>query len=167
MLISRILFFIFLNYAGHPFISDSNIFNHSMYSANVVKKLNYDADAIIGKWMTIDHDLEVEVYKDGNNFRAKVIWFKIEDTTRPMNTRTDKKNPNPALRSRKWLGMEVLRNLQYNAEDNEWEHGIIYDAKHGKEWNAVVWIDDAGLLKVKGYWVFRWISETLTFKRVF
>ena len=167
MLISRILFFVFLNYAGHTFMPDWKVFNHSMYSANVVKILNHDADAIVGKWMTTDHNLEVEVYEDRNNFRAKVIWFKIEDTTRPMNTRTDKKNPNPALRSRKWLGMEVLRNLQYNAEDNEWQNGIIYDAKHGKEWNAVVWIDDEGLLKVKGYWVFRWISETLSFKRVF
>ncbi|HEY5368433.1 MAG TPA: DUF2147 domain-containing protein [Hanamia sp.] len=147
-------------------MSDWNVCNHSVHSAFVVTNLNHNADAIIGKWMTIDHNLEVEVYKEGDSFKAKVIWFKIEDTTRPMNTRTDEKNPNPALRSRKWLGMEVLHNLQYNAVDNEWQHGIIYDAKHGKEWNSVVWIDDAGLLKVKGYWIFRWISQTLTFKRV-
>ena len=123
-------------------------------------------DAIIGKWMTVDNNLEVQVYRQENDFRAKVIWFKIEDTTRPMNTRTDDMNPNPKLRSRKWLGMEVLRNLRYNAADNEWTDGVIYDAKHGKEWDSVVWINKNGLLKVKGYWVFRWISETLTFKRV-
>ncbi|MEO8819290.1 MAG: DUF2147 domain-containing protein, partial [Ginsengibacter sp.] len=99
-------------------------------------------------------------------FRAKIIWFKVDDKTRPMNTRLDVKNPDPKLRSRKWLGMEVVRNLKYNSEDNEWEGGVIYDAKHGREWDSVAWINDDGLLKVKGYWVFRWISETLTFKRV-
>ncbi|MDQ2719862.1 MAG: DUF2147 domain-containing protein [Bacteroidota bacterium] len=166
MLCSHILFFTFLLNAENLFLSNWNTFNHLADPTNIVTNPNKNADAILGKWMTVEHSLEVEVYKQGDNFRAKVIWFKIEDTTRPMNTRTDEKNPNPALRSRKWLGMEVLRDLKYNAEDDEWQDGIIYDAKHGKEWDSVVWITKDGLLKVKGYWVFKWISETLTFKRV-
>ena len=105
----------------------------------------------------------MEVYKVGDNFHAKIIWFKIEDTTRPMNTRTDDKNPNPALRHRKWLGMEVLRNLKYNAAESEWEDGIIYDAKHGREWDSVAWIKSKGMLEVKGYWIFKLNSKTLTF----
>ena len=166
MLYSRILFFIFLHCAENPLLPTWNVLNPPTHSTCVVTSLNNNADAIIGKWMTIERSLEVEVYKENNNFKAKVIWFKIEDTTRPMNTRTDDKNPNPALRTRKWLGMEVLRNLKYNAEANEWQDGIIYDAKHGREWDSVAWINGNGLLKVKGYWIFRWISETLTFKRV-
>ncbi len=123
-------------------------------------------DAIIGRWMTIDKSLEVEVYKEDNNFKAKIIWFKVQDTTRPLNTRTDEQNPNPALRSRKWLGLGVLSQLKYNADDDEWQDGIIYDPKHGREWDSVAWINDSGLLKVKGYWGFKWISETLTFERL-
>lgn len=155
-------FFIFLLTAKIPVISNNNIFNKRVHP--VATETN--EDAILGKWMTLENNLEVEVYKKDNNFRAKIIWFKIEDKTRPMNTRLDDKNPNPYLRNRKWLGMEVLRNLKYNAEANEWEDGIIYDAKHGKEWDSVAWINNQGLLKVKGYWLFRWISETLTFRRV-
>ncbi len=41
-------------------------------------------DEIIGKWMTTQKNLTVEVYKQNNNFKAKMIWFKIEDTTRPQ-----------------------------------------------------------------------------------
>ena len=123
-------------------------------------------DAIVGRWMTVEKSLEVEVYKQGNSFKAKIIWFKVQDTTRPLNTRTDEQNPNPALRSRKWLGLEVLRKLKYNTDDDEWQDGIIYDPKHGREWDSVAWIDESGLLKVKGYWVFKWISETLTFEKV-
>ncbi len=123
-------------------------------------------DAIVGKWITVEKSLEVEVYKQNNSFKAKIIWFKVQDTTRPLGTRTDEKNPNPALRSRKWLGLDILSKLKYNADDDEWQDGIIYDPKHGREWDSVAWIDDSGLLKVKGYWEFKWISQTLTFEKV-
>lgn len=166
MIYSRILFFIFLHYTENSFLSNGNAFNYPIHTRCVVTDLNHNADEILGKWMTVEHNLEVEVYKQGDNFRAKIIWFKIEDTTRPMNTRQDEKNPNPNLRTRKWLGMEVLHNLKYNADDDEWQDGIIYDAKHGKEWDSIAWINDQGLLKVKGYWIFKWISKTLTFKKV-
>ncbi|HEY5391918.1 MAG TPA: DUF2147 domain-containing protein [Hanamia sp.] len=139
-------------YTGH----DSSTFILNKYQAE---------DAIIGKWITVQKNLEVEVSKVDGIFQAKIIWFKEDDKSKPMNSILDEKNPNPALRSRKWLGMEVLRNLTYNAEDNKWEHGIIYDAKHGREWDSVVWINKDGLLKVKGYWLFQWISETLTFEK--
>ena len=139
--------------------------NLNRQNASVISITNNKEDAIVGKWMTVDKSLEVQVYKEDNNFKAKIIWFKVQDTTRPLNTRIDKQNPNPALRNRKWLGMEILRSLRYNADVNEWQDGIIYDPKHGREWDSVVWISDAGLLKVKGYWVFKWISETLTFER--
>lgn len=139
-------------------------FNHKNPS-NVLIRINQE-DAIVGKWITVEKNLEVEVYKEDDNFKAKIIWFKVQDTTRPLNTRLDEQNPNPALRSRKWLGLEILRSLKYNAADDEWQDGIIYDPKHGREWDSVAWINDSGLLKVKGYWVFKWISETLTFERV-
>lgn len=165
MINSCSLFFIYLVSAINPIISNTKLFKHSFNSRSSVININHNSDAILGKWMTVEHSLEVEVYKQENKYHAKIIWFKIEDTTRPMSSRMDKKNPNPSLRTRKWLGMEVLRNLKYNAKDNEWQDGIIYDAKQGREWDSVAWINSDGFLKVKGYWVFRWISQTLTFKR--
>jgi uncharacterized protein (DUF2147 family) len=150
---------------GNIFLAHWNSIEHKKEQTRTLSYQEINANSILGKWITIEHNLELEVYKVGDNFHAKIIWFKIEDTTRPMNTRTDDKNPNPALRHRKWLGMEVLRNLKYNAEEREWQDGIIYDAKHGREWDSVAWINSKGLLEVKGYWMFRWISKTLTFIR--
>ena len=140
-------------------------FNARHHSSPSGTNILQDEKAIIGKWITLEKNLEVQVSKVDGIFRAKIIWFKQDDTTKPMNSILDEKNPNPALRSRKWLGMEVLRNLTYNATDNRWEHGLIYDAKHGREWDSVVWINKDGLLKVKGYWLFQWNSETLTFEK--
>ncbi len=151
-------YFIILSLVNPSF----NKINYNKASPNYL----YNENAIVGRWMALQENLAVEVYKQNDKFHAKIIWFKIEDQTRPMATRTDDKNPDPSLRKRKWLGMEVLRNLRYYPNDNDWEDGIIYDAKHGKEWDSVAWITNDGLLKVKGYWVFKFVSQTLTFKKM-
>ena len=124
-------------------------------------------DAIIGKWVTLQNNLAVEVYKQDDSFKAKILWFKdTDDTSRPMESRLDDKNPDKSLRTRKWIGMEVLRDLRYNAENNEWQDGKVYVAKNGKEWDSVAWMTEDNLLKVKGYWLFKFLCQTLTFKRI-
>ena len=105
------------------------------------------------------------MYKENTEYKAKVIWFDIKNK-QPMNDWLDVKNPDKALRSRKLLGMEVLNKLHYNRHDNEWVDGVIYDATTGKKWDSVVWLTKDNNLKVKGYWLFRWLCQTKTFKRV-
>lgn len=124
-----------------------------------------DRDRICGKWMSSEKNLIVQVYKSGTDFKAKIIWFK-DDPSKPMEEWTDKNNPDPSLRDRKILGMDILRNMKYDAGNNSWEDGMIYDAKHGKEWNASAYIDAHGLLRVRGYWHFKIFGRTMTFKRV-
>ena len=79
---------------------------------------------------------------------------------------TDKNNPDPALRTRKILGMNVLEKLSYSPNSNSWEGGMIYDAKNGRHWNSSAYINKDGTLKVKGYWHFKFIGKTMTFKRI-
>ena len=121
-------------------------------------------DVILGKWITTSDNCIVEVYKQNQEFKAKVLWFKA--TKKPMDDWTDEKNSNIALRKRKLLGMDVVRGLRYNSDEKQWVDGMIYDATTGKEWNSIVWLTKDNLLKVKGYWLFRFLSETKTFKRV-
>ena len=122
-------------------------------------------EQVCGKWETMEHNLIIQVYHDNNTFKAKIIWFKDGDA-RLMNSWTDRRNPDPALRNRKIIGLSVLRDLTYNADTNTWENGMIYDSKHGREWNAAARIDKDGRLEVKGYWHFKFIGRTLTFKRI-
>jgi uncharacterized protein (DUF2147 family) len=122
-------------------------------------------DQICGKWMSSENNLIVQVYKDKDHFKAKIIWFR-DDPSKPMGEWSDVKNPNPLMRNRKILGMDVLDDLKYDTESKSWEDGTIYDAKNGKEWSASAYINKQGLLKVKGYWHFKIFGRTMVFKRV-
>jgi uncharacterized protein (DUF2147 family) len=125
------------------------------------------ANRICGKWESTEKNLRVEVYPYKNTFRAKIIWFTGGVTkAKPMETITDIKNPDPALRSRKVLGIDVVEGLTYNPKSDSWEDGKIYEIQSGKYWSAAASLDKAGLLKVKGYWKMKLFGKTMTFKRI-
>jgi len=121
-------------------------------------------DRICGKWMAAENNLTVLVYKSGDHFKAKIIWFK-DDPGKPMDEWRDAHNPDASLRSRKLLGMEVLNDLKYDAGDDAWNDGTVYDAQHGHTWDASAYIDKKGLLRVRGYWHLKIFGRTMTFKR--
>lgn len=122
------------------------------------------AERIVGKWITEKKNLVVEVYKWKGEFRGRVIWFSDrDDLSKPMKTRMDTRNPDPGLRNRKLLGMEVLKMLKYDSASNSWEDGIIYDSLSGREWNSFAFFTDGGNLRVKGYWHFRFICKSIDF----
>ncbi|MEY4903137.1 MAG: hypothetical protein RLZZ292_952, partial [Bacteroidota bacterium] len=85
---------------------------------------NNNSDQILGKWMSAENDLKVEVFKQNGQYRAKVIWFACEHGI-PMKNFYDSNNPDASLRSRPWLGLQVLDGLHYNGS-TEWNNGSIY-----------------------------------------
>lgn len=120
-------------------------------------------DAILGTWITTAGNCKIAVYKQNQEFKAKITWLKEDENG--LSDYRDAKNPDPALRSRKLLGTDVVDGLHYDASEKEYIDGVIYDARNGKKWDSVVWLTDDNLLKIKGYWVFKFLSQTSTFKR--
>ncbi|MBU1373367.1 MAG: DUF2147 domain-containing protein [Bacteroidetes bacterium] len=122
---------------------------------------------ILGRWISLQKNVIVEIYKENNEFKAKVCWFNDDDNpAKPMAMRTDLHNPDVNLRSRKIIGLDILKELTYNSQSQRWEGGMIYDPLSGREWSSVVYFSDDGLLQVKGFWHFEFISKTMTFKRL-
>ncbi len=139
----------------------------SKSSAQILTTGILPQDRIIGKWISEQKNCIVQVYKNGDEFGAKLVWFDdSDDKTKPMNTRTDFKNPNVSLRNRKLIGMDVVDNLTFNPASNAWENGLIYDANSGRTWSSVASMTNEGLLKVTGYWHFKFIGKTIVFKRM-
>lgn len=123
-------------------------------------------DAILGDWMTVENNLKVHVSKENGQFKATITWFDEKGYKCKMTECTDEMNPDPALRNRKILGLQVLSGLKYVAEDNEWEEGLIYDSNSGDTYDSVVWMDGNNKLSVRGYYLFEWLGRTLEFYRV-
>lgn len=130
-----------------------------------IKAVQVDGDAILGKWTSEDQKLVVEMYRSGEEYRGKMVWFK-DDEGKPMNEWTDKHNPDEKLRGRKLLGMDVVTGLKYDREDKSYDEGHIYEAKSGKTWNATAKLAGNDVLKVKGYWHVKFIGRTMIFKRM-
>ncbi|WP_214071669.1 DUF2147 domain-containing protein [Mucilaginibacter sp. dw_454] len=124
-----------------------------------------DADLICGKWISSNKNLIVQVYKAGNGYRGRMVWFKNTDNSKAMDEWTDKHNPDPALRNRKLIGMDILRDMEYDRGSHSWENGKIYEAQTGHEYNASAKLDKDGTLKVTGYWHLKFIGKTMTFNR--
>jgi uncharacterized protein (DUF2147 family) len=121
---------------------------------------------IYGKWHSLENNLDIRVFNQNGEIKSEVIWFKLDNGMKSMAEWTDTKNPDKALRSRKILGLSVLKGMVYDVKGKTWEHGTIYDAMSGRYWDATAYITKDGLLKVKGYWHFKFIGRTMTFKRI-
>jgi uncharacterized protein (DUF2147 family) len=104
---------------------------------------------ILGRWKTEDGTGIVEVYKskDGKSFNGKLVW--VEKPTNPDGTpATDDNNPDPKLRSRQLIGLNLLSDLKPNG--NKYDGGTIYDPASGKTYKCSMFLEK-GVLKVRGH----------------
>lgn len=104
------------------------------------------AQDVIGKWKLEDGSAIVEVYKSGDTFNGKIVW--LNQPNDPDGTPAkDGNNPDPSLRSRKLIGLNMLSGLKKNG--NEYTGGLIYDPGNGKTYNCSMKVE-GNILKVRG-----------------
>lgn len=106
-------------------------------------------DAIVGNWLNPSGEDQIQIYKHGLLYFGKLAWVKHpldEETGKP---KLDKHNPDPALRSRPDLGLELLKGFTFNS-DNTYTDGTIYDPKSGKTYSCKMQLD-GNRLKIRGY----------------
>ncbi|MBK6264804.1 DUF2147 domain-containing protein [Marivirga sp. S37H4] len=120
---------------------------------------------IFGKWKTIDDETGkvksiVEIYKkDGKAYGKIVKLFRGPDEEQdPICDLCpgDRKN-------KKIIGLEIIRGMEYDKSDNEWEDGTILDPKNGKTYDCLIY-KEGDELKVRGYIAF--FYRTQTWKKV-
>lgn len=87
-----------------------------------------DSDRIIGVWLNNKEEAQIEIYEKENKFFGKIVWL-AEPNKKDGTPKTDLYNPNPELRNREIMGLDVIANLK---DDNgEWVGGKMYIAKKG------------------------------------
>ncbi len=103
-------------------------------------------DDIIGKWLNPSGADQIWIYKVGDKYFGKLGWIKVPDED--GKPKMDKNNPDPALRTRPDLNLELLKDFTFDGKT--WEDGTIYDPKSGKTYSCKMTLID-NTLKIRGY----------------
>lgn len=131
------------------------VFSLSAYAQN--------ADAILGSWANPSGEDHILIYKRGNKFFGRLDWIKYPNDEQG-NRKTDKNNPDPKLRSRPDLGLELLKDFTYES-DGLYDDGTIYDPKSGKTYSCKMTIK-GNVLKLRGYIGISLFGRTETWTKV-
>ena len=101
---------------------------------------------VVGKWKLEDGSAIVEVYKSGDVYNGKIVWLE-NPTESDGSPAVDSNNPDPALRSRQIIGLNMLNGLKDTGKD--YSGGKIYDPGNGKTYNCSMKVE-GDVLKVRG-----------------
>jgi len=128
-----------------------------------------EGDGILGFWLTQDRDAIFEIYKCGTEYCGKIAA--LEEPEYPLTAksglagrpRMDRKNPEPALRSRPLLGLPII-SVHYKGDNSWW--GTVYNPDDGKTYKCKLSVAANGdQLKVRGYLGVVLFGQTQTWTR--
>lgn len=114
-------------------------------------------DPILGKWENPSGEGRIEIYKKGEKFYGKLYWVKHPD-------KKDEKNPDPAQRSRKIQGLEILNG--FVKDSKTYVDGTIYDPKSGKTYSCKMTLKGDDKLDIRGYIGISLLGRSETWKRI-
>jgi uncharacterized protein (DUF2147 family) len=132
-----------------------------------------DPDAIVGLWRTAPTEngfARVEIVRRDDAYFGTLVW--LDEETYPADdpmagrVKVDRENPDPALRDRTILGLEIVRGLEW-AGDGRWQGGTIYDPESGKTYKSKAELADGGAaLDLRGYIGISLLGRTSRWTRV-
>jgi len=116
---------------------------------------------VVGTWLTGDGDGWVEISRVNDSISGRISGSPNDD---PERSKIDDKNPDPALRGRKLLGLELFAGFHFDGDDR-WIDGKIYDPNSGKTYRCIVTVVSEHKLKVRGYVGVPFLGRTETWTR--
>jgi uncharacterized protein (DUF2147 family) len=125
---------------------------------------------IVGTYLTADDDAKIRIFLAKNGkYSGKIVWL-LHPNNEDGTPKLDVENPNKSKRTRKKMGLVILKNFAYDKDDNDWSGGTIYDAKSGKTYSGYMWFKKGSnqkTMNLKGYVMgMTWLGRTSTWTRV-
>jgi uncharacterized protein (DUF2147 family) len=119
-----------------------------------------------GLWWAEGGSAQVEIDRCGSALCGRVVWLRSPLDEGGCALR-DVENPDPRLRGRGIMGVELLRGVRRSvAAPDEWIGGEIYDPTSGRTYDAVLRMDGPDRLRLRGYLGIRLLGRTTTWNRV-
>ena len=120
----------------------------------------------VGLWYAESGAAEVEIRPCSDGLCGKVVWLRSPIGDDGCELRDDK-NPDPAVRGRTIVGLEILHGLkQLDEEGRQWSGGLIYDPTGGRTYSCNARLDSDDTLFLRGYFGIQLLGRTTTWTRV-
>lgn len=114
-----------------------------------------DANDLVGIYYTSDKTGQIEIYIKNGKYFGRVLQGE--------NIKQDIHNPDPSLRNRTTLGIDILKNFVFDGTYN-WK-GQVYNPENGKTYKAKIWLESENKrLKLRGYLGF--FYKTVAWERI-
>jgi uncharacterized protein (DUF2147 family) len=123
------------------------------------------AGTLVGRWYAEGGAAQVELYACGEELCGRVVWLRSPFDENGCDLR-DTSNPDPALRNRPIVGIEVLSGLRHSADDREWLDGSIYDPVSGRTYRCTLQEVGENRVRLRGYIGIPLLGRTTTWIRV-
>lgn len=117
-------------------------------ATGAIRPATANSDSPYGLWLTEKKGAMVNVYDCGGALCARTVWLK-KPLRKDGSARFDTQNPDPALRSRPWCGIEVITGAKPDGP-GEWKRGKFYAVKNGKTYDIDMTMKK-GRMRVRGY----------------
>lgn len=118
----------------------------------------------IGRWYAEGGAAQVEVSDCGGDLCGRVMWLRSPFDENGCELR-DRYNPDPALRERPVVGVQILAGLEASG-DHVWTGGEIYDPASGNTYHCTLSFEDENRLRLRGYIGVPLFGRTTTWIRV-
>ena len=118
------------------------------------------AQSIARKWKTIDDTSGkprsiVEIYEEDGKYFGKILQVIAEPGEDPDPRCTECSG---TKKDKKVNGMVIIEELE--KRNTEYKNGTILDPENGKVYDCKLWIGEDGNLKVRGYVLFLYRTQT-------
>jgi uncharacterized protein (DUF2147 family) len=130
--------------------------------------------SVMGTWLTASGAAKVRIGRCADAASGPICGFIValrnpkgpDGAVVAPEAATDYHNQNPALRSRKVIGMPLLWGFKSTSDPNAFEDGRVYNGENGKIYNANISLEVDGRLRLRGYVGSPMFGETQMWTRV-
>jgi uncharacterized protein (DUF2147 family) len=124
------------------------------------------ANDITGTWLNKDKDAHIKIYGSYGKYYGQIVWLKVPNDPETGKPKLDKHNPDNALKTKPVMNLIILKNLEFDADDQEWDDGEIYDPKSGNDYSLTCTLKDKNTMELRGYMGISLLGRTDIWTRV-
>ena len=130
--------------------------------------------SVMGTWQTASGKAQVRIGRCVDAQSGPICGYIVgltnptgpDGTVVTPDVATDWRNSDPALRSRKVMGMPLIWGFKKTSDPTVFEDGQIYNGENGKIYNANISLQADGKLRLRGYVGTPMFGETQLWTRV-